>query len=238
MSKMCRRCRVLLFGGLLILAAQPCQADLAVSVSLDTSKLASDYTGPFALDFELVGSDGNTITISNFAFGGGSPGPGSAFLTGGASGDYSSTVTLADSANFFSDFNQQFTPGSVLTFTVDTTLVAPPSGGIPDNFSMVLFSAYDPVGGYNPFTGTGGTPIPTTDPSGNNTFLNVDINGPGSTTVSAFPSASGDIPITITTAGAVPEPSSGVMLLASVMCAATALARRRSRGQAGGGKAP
>jgi hypothetical protein len=194
--------------------------------------LASDYTGPFALDFELVGSSGNTVTISNFAFGGGSPGPGSAFLTGGASGDYSSTVALADSANFFSDFNQQFTPGSVLTFTVDTTLVAPPSGGTPDNFSMVLFSAYDPVNGYNPSTGTGGTPIPTTDPTGNNTFFNVDINGPGSTTVSASPSANGDIPITVTSA--VPEPSSGVMMLVSVLCAATALVRRRSRGRPGG----
>ena len=111
------------------------------NVSLDTSKLASDYTGPFGLDFELVGTSGNTITVSNFAFGSGSAGPGSAFLTGGASGDLSSTVTLADPTNFFSDFNQQFTPGATLTFTVDTTLVAPPSGGTPDNFSMVLFSA-------------------------------------------------------------------------------------------------
>jgi hypothetical protein len=129
-----RRCTTLLLGGLLILAADPARADEIFNVSLDTSKLASDYTGPIGLDFELIGTNANTITVSNFAFGSGSPGPGSAFLTGGASGDLSGTVSLTDTANFFSDFNQQFTPGATLTFTVDTTLVAPPSGGIPDNF--------------------------------------------------------------------------------------------------------
>ena len=168
----------------LILAGPAARADQVWTVSLDTSQLAANYTGPFALDFELVGSNGNTVTLSNFSFGsGGGAGPGPAFLTGGASGDLGSTVSLNDSANFFSDFNQQFTPGGTLTFTVDSTLVAPPSGGSPDNFSMVIFSGYDPVNGYNPSSGTGGTPIPTTDPSGNDTFFNFNINGPGSTTV-------------------------------------------------------
>jgi len=228
MSPMHRPCCTLLLGGLVILAAVPARAGQIFNVSIDTSRLASDYTGPFALDFELVGTNGNTITIANIAFGSGSTGPGSAFLTGGASGDLSSTVALTDSANFFSDFNQQFTPGSMLTFTLDTTLVAPPSGSTPDNFSMVIFEGYDPVNGYNPITGTGGTPIPTTDPSGNDTFFNFDVNGPGSTNVSVFPSASGDISITVTPAGVVPEPTSGVLMLLSVMCIATVLCRRRN----------
>jgi len=223
-------CRWLL-GLILIMAGSAARGDQVWTVILDTSQLAANYTGPFGLDFELVGSNGNTITLSNFAFGnGGTAGPGTAFLTGGASGDLGSIVSLNDSgANFFSDFNQQFTPGGTLTFTMDTTLVAPPSGGNPDNFSMVIFSTYDPVNGYNPVTTTGGTPIPTTDPTGNDTFFNFNINGPGSTTVASFPSASGDIPITVTPAGAVPEPGSGVLMLLSVMCTATAIFRRRYR---------
>ncbi len=219
-----------LLGFILILAGPAARADLTWTVSLDTSQLAANYTAPFALDFELVGSNGNTVTLTNFSFGGGSAGPGSAFLTGGASGNLGSSVSLTDNTvNFFSDFNQQFTPGSTLTFTVDSTLVAPPSGGTPDNFSMVIFSGYDPVNGYNPFTGTGGTPIPTTDPSGADTFFNFNVNGPGSTTVDSFPSASGNISITVTPAIVVPEPSSGVIVLLSVVCTAAAIFWRRNR---------
>ena len=122
----------LLLGFVLILAGPAARADQVWNVSLDTSQLATDYTGPFALDFELVGSNGNTVTLSNFSFGAAAvPGPGSAFLTGGASGDLGSSVSLNDSANFFSDFNQQFTPGGTLTFTMDSTLVSPSLGRQP-----------------------------------------------------------------------------------------------------------
>jgi hypothetical protein len=215
-----------LLGIALILAGHATRADQIWNVNLDTSKLFVDYTGPFALDFELVGSSGNTVTISNLAFGVGSPGPGSAFLTGGASGDLSSTVTLTDSTSFFSDFNQQFTPGATLTFTVDTTLIAPPPGGTPDNFSMVMFSAYDPVNGYNPSTGTGGTPLPTTDPTGNNTFFNFNVNVPGQTTVSSYPSSSGDITITVSS---VPEPSSLVLACLGTVGSIAGIVWRRLR---------
>ncbi len=229
MSPMRRLPWTSLLGIALILAGHAARADQVWNVSLDTSKLSSDYTGPFALDFELVGSSGNTVTISNLAFGAGSPGPGSAFLTGGASGDLSSTVTLTDSTSFFSDFNQQFTPGSTLTFAMDSTLVPPSSGGFADSFSMVIFSGYDPVNGYNPSTGAGGTPIPTTDPTGNDTFLNFNIDGPGSTTVSSYPSASGDITIIVTPAGAIPEPTSILMMFLGVMAMTGALCRRQYR---------
>src|SRR5262249_61250369 len=106
---------------LLTLAHQAAGAVLSWTVSLDASRLAADYTGPFALDFELVGSAGNTVTLSNFSFGGGGAGPGPT-LTGGASGDLAGTVTLNDGASFLNDFNQQFTPGSTLTFTMDSTV--------------------------------------------------------------------------------------------------------------------
>jgi hypothetical protein len=198
------------------------------TVSVCTSEMAAGYTGPFAIDFELVGTNGNTVTLNNFSFGAGGAGPGPAFLTGGASGDLGSTVSLNDSANFFSDFNQQFTPGGMLTFTMDSTLVAPPSGGSPDSFFMVIFHGYDVVNGFDPITGTGGTPIPTTDPTGNDTFFNFSINGPGSTLVSSFPSASGDVTITVTPAGVVPQPSSVVIMLFGVMGMSAALCWRRN----------
>ncbi len=149
-------------------------------------------------------------------------------LTGGASGDLSSSVSLNDSANSFNDFNQQFTPGGTLTFRMDSTLIAPPSGGFPDNFSMVIFSGYDSANGYDPFTGTGGTPIPTNDPiSGDNTFLNFDINGPGQTTVSSFSDTTGTITITVTSV--VPEPSSAVIVLLAVTGVSGAMCCRRRR---------
>lgn len=217
--------------GLVSIAISPVvRADQVWTVSLDTSQLAANYTGPFALDFELIGSDGNTVTLSNTSFGNnGNAGPGPAFLTGGASGDLGSRVSLSDSPNFFSDFNQQFTPGSTLTFTVDSTLVAPPSGGSPDNFSMVIFQSYDPVNGYNPLTGMGGTTIPTTDPSGADTFFNFDVNGPGATTLSSYPDASGNITITIIPAS-VPEPSSGVIVFFGVIGLSGMMCRCRNWG--------
>ena len=76
--------------------------------------------------------------------------------------------------------------------------------------------------------GTGGTPIPTTDPTGNDTFFNFDVNGPGSTTVISFPGASGDMSITVTPAGVVPEPSSGVLMLLGVMGMSRSLVWRRN----------
>jgi hypothetical protein len=219
-----------LVGCLLCLAETSARADESWTVTLDTSQLAVNYTSPFGLDFELIGANGNTVTLTDFSFGnGGSAGPGAAFLTGGAGGDLGGSVVLSDAADFFSDFNQQFTPGDMLSFTVDSTVVPPPSGGIPDNFSMVIFSAYDPVNGYNPSTGAGGTPIPTTDPTGADTFLSLDINGPGSTTPSGYPSVNGDVSITITPQS-VPEPSSGAIVASGLVCLAGVLfgARRRT----------
>jgi hypothetical protein len=72
---------------------------------------------------------------------------------------------------------------------------------------MVIFSGYDAVNGYNPLTGTGGTLIPTTDAVAG-TFFNFNINGLGATSVSSYPSSSGDITTTVTPTSVVPEPSS------------------------------
>ena len=216
-------------GSLLVLAGPPARADLTWTVSLDTSQLATNYTGPFALDFELVGSNGNTVTLSNFSFGGGGAGLGPRVPHGGRERGSRQQRRVNDSANFFSDFNQQFTPGRTLTFTVDSTLVPPASGGFPDNFSMVIFSGYDTSNGYNPYAGTGGTPIPTSDPTGADTFLNLNVNGPGSTTMASFPSTSGDVAVTVTPTSVVPEPSTaGVTLFALAVVGLWRCCRLRS----------
>jgi hypothetical protein len=217
-----------LLGFVLLAGGSSARADLAWTVNLDTSQLANNYSGPYGIDFELLGGNGNTVTLSNFAFGSGGAGPGAAFATAGASGDLGSGVVLNDSANFLVDFNQQFTPGSTLSFTVDTTVVTPPSGGFPDTFSMVIFYGYDPTTGYNPSGGPVPPVIPTTDPTGSNTFLTVNINGPGSTTAVGYPSADGSISITVTPTTAVPEPSSAITMLFGALGLAGAL-KWRSR---------
>jgi hypothetical protein len=234
---LCRRILLACLLGLsLALTGSDTRADQVWTVSVNTSQMAGAYTAPFGIDFELVGSNGNTVTLSSFAFGGGSAGSGP-FLTGGASGTLGSVVSLSDGVNFFSDFNQQFTPGSTLTFTMDSTLIGPGPGGSPDNFSMVLFSSYDSINGFNPGTGTGGTPIATNDPTGNDTFFNFNINGPGQTpVVGTWGTPTGDITLTVTPQGVVPEPTSAItMFLGAIGVLAATRPRRngaaRSRSQ-------
>jgi hypothetical protein len=217
--KVSRRLFQVLFVALmLVFADSAARGDQIYTVTLDTSQLATNYTGPFGIDFELVGSNGTTVTISDISFGaGGNVVPG-AFLTGGVSGDLGSSVVLNDSSNFFNDFNQGFAPGTTLTFTVDSTDVPPLPGSntAPDNFSIVIFSGYSGAV-YTDVSGPGGMTIPTIDPSGADTFVNINANGsPGSNSYAGYSSLGGDIPVTVTPGSAVPEPSSGVAMLLGV----------------------
>src|SRR5689334_16903130 len=80
---------------LMILTTSPSQAQIAFHLSMDTSVLVGHPAAPFFLDFQLNDGSGandanNTISLSNFTFGGGTAGPGGALLTGGATGDLSS----------------------------------------------------------------------------------------------------------------------------------------------------
>ena len=66
-----------------------------VGISVDTSNL---LFGTYALQFQLTNGNAagvNSVTLSGFNFGGGSP-SGAPALIGGASGNLSSTVTLVD----------------------------------------------------------------------------------------------------------------------------------------------
>jgi hypothetical protein len=149
-------------------------ADSISIVTLNTTpltQLPADAAGPFTLAFQLVEgsqSNNNIATLSNFTFGtGGSAGSGCpASLApceiGGATGDISSSVTLATSSPF-NAFLELFTPGAGLSFTLDLTTNVD-TGGTPDAFA---FSILD----------SDGFSIPTQDPSGADTLLTTNIDG-------------------------------------------------------------
>ena len=119
-------------GFLLLLGSGTALADEIVDISVNTSPLTTppaSLAGPFTLLFQLtdgsgVGDANNTVTISNFAFGGGS----------GPSGPISLTDT-----SFFVFSNPGFIPGSSLSFVVDLT-TNPDLGGTPDQFSFAILT--------------------------------------------------------------------------------------------------
>jgi len=181
------------------------------SVSLDTSGLS----GPFELGFILTdgsatGDANNTVTLGNFGFGGGTAGAVDPLLTtSGASGDFASGVTLIDS-EFFNVFASSFTPGSSLSFdfTLSTNVDA---GGTPDQFFVALLQP-------------DGTQITTTDPSGANALLLVNIDS-AQPAFGTFASELTPAPI-VTFAATAPEPPSLVLLTIGLMGALWSSRRR------------
>jgi hypothetical protein len=117
-------------------AAIPAEAD-DFDVSLNTSSLS----GTQILALSLINGGGgvdNTVTLSDFAFGGGSPvPPANYFGTTGASGDLSTDVTMDDSVSLYGGtalFAEEFDPGTSLSFLLTTTNNF--AGTTPDAFSM------------------------------------------------------------------------------------------------------
>jgi hypothetical protein len=120
-------------------------ADVRTTCHLNTSSLVGHRAGPFSIAFQLkdssvIGDSNNTITLTNFQFGGGRP-TGSPTAMGGVTGDLSSAVRLIDSA-FLNYFLQQFVPGSELSFTLTSTANVD-TGQLADQFS---FSILDNTG--------------------------------------------------------------------------------------------
>src|SRR5688572_15958379 len=67
-------------------------------VTLNTSSLIGNPNGPFVVSFQLTdgsfaGDGNNTVTLSAFDFGGGTPG---AVLASNVTGDLSSAIVLTD----------------------------------------------------------------------------------------------------------------------------------------------
>jgi hypothetical protein len=191
----------------------PARADFFYHVQMNTSALIGHPAGPFSLDFQLIDGDGvanNTVTLTNFAFGSGSP-SGAPTLTGGASGDLSSQVSLTDTG-VLNEFTQGFTPGNTLSFDLSAT--GHFAGGTPDAFSFAILDKSS-------------SELPTLSSSG--AFVQMDFGG-GAPTVQTFASdpntapAGGGNPVsiaapTVQLASAAPEPST-IGLLA---CAALPL---------------
>jgi len=127
-------------AGILFAAQTGSAASVEYYVDINTASLVGNASGPFSLDFQLndgsgTGDGNNTATINNFAFGSGGA-SGTANLSGGASGDLSSAVTLTDTSAF-NEFYQTFNTGSTLSFDVTLTLNSD-SGPAPDSFAVAI----------------------------------------------------------------------------------------------------
>src|ERR1017187_697775 len=80
---------------------QTASGDMIYNVTLDTAPLVGHPAGPFYVEATFtdgsgVGDANNTVTMSNFTFGGGSA-LGGPLVFGGASGSLATGVTITDS---------------------------------------------------------------------------------------------------------------------------------------------
>jgi hypothetical protein len=188
------------------------RADIIDTVTVDTSALPSIPGSEiffFLTDGSGTGDGNNTATLSSFGFGGGSAGTVDlSNTTGGVTGDMTSTASLTDSS-FTNVLAQFFTAGSAISFNLDLTTNVD-AGPTPDQFS---FAILDP----------NGNPIPTTDPTGDDNLLVININSSNPAVVSYS-----DL-VTVTPVGAVatPEPRANVFLVAALFLLARASRRAR-----------
>jgi hypothetical protein len=211
--------RVALAGTAALLSAQALRADLIEQITLTTAPLIGAAAGPFSLDFQLNGGNGNTATLSGFTFGAGGAASGTPTLTGGATGDLSSSVTLTETG-FLNEFTQTFTPGSQLTFQLDLTTKTS-SMGFPDEFAFAILdhtgADLPTTGPFDVFTDVLITPSPTVSTYGSDPSR-APAGGGGPLNIGP--------PITATPSSAVPEPAA-LGLLAAGLGAVSLLRRRR-----------
>jgi hypothetical protein len=184
------------------------------SISLDTAPLESDTADePFSLSFVFTGGgaagDANTVTLSDFNFDNGSPGPTASIASTGdvsTGSSLASGITLDTVGGVSSSFRQTFNPGDSLTLILTTTEdLVDPSTATPD---MLAVYVDDP----------GDTPLATTSAGIPNVIVAFGYDFPANV---APPHAAAVI---ITGAGAklvfpapvitpIPEPASLILLL-------------------------
>jgi hypothetical protein len=203
-----KRCfRIVVVAAIWVLATATLGwADTMFNVSINTTPLMGNTSGPFSIDFQLIdgsstgilGDANNSASITNFAFGGGGAPFGTANLTGAAGGDLSSVVSLTDNF-FFNDFQQSFTAGSTLSFTVDLTTNLDP-GPTPDAFTFAILD-------------NTGAQITTSDPSGGNSLVSVNINSSSPTVTTSTGTGRYAALKVISTPVPTPEPGSFSLLI-------------------------
>jgi hypothetical protein len=166
--------KILLAIGLTVSAANSQAALYHADITIDPALYSStSLTAPFLLDFQLNSGGGlspvsNSVTLSNFAFlgSGGAVIFGASTMTGSASGDLSTAVTLTDDAtNAFSEFYQSFSNGvTQISFNIDTTTNV--NSSAPDLFAVALLDS-----------SAGFPQISTTDPLGVS-LITLTLNNP------------------------------------------------------------
>jgi hypothetical protein len=185
----------------------------ADTLTLNTAPLETSATGPFTIDFQFDAGDQavtNTVTLSNFTFGGGSLNASPSSEMGGVLvGTSPFSVTLTNSS-FLNDVQFAFTPGSSLSFDYSATSNSEPT--TPDTFTFAIFD------------GTGNE-IPTDNPNFFDSFFELDLPANGSGTNTILSGSSGysvDIAAPTVQSGGggtspVPEPSSSSLLGVAVL---------------------
>lgn len=193
--------------------ASAAKADI-YTVTLNTSPLTGN--GPFKLDLQFLDGSGtpgdlnnNVVTLTSFAFGAGGSALGSGTATGGASGGLTAGVTLKDTV-FFNEYIENFTPGSLLSFTLNATNNADP-GGTPDLFTLAIL---DSLGSELPTTGPAEEFLDIALTSGTNAQDSEFGSAPGGAFSLGAPSAQLQNP----SPSPVPEPSALSLSLAAALC--------------------
>ena len=185
------------------------------NVSLNTSVSSLPGTTQ-VIFFGLTDGDGtpdNSLTLSNFNFGGGSADGSPTYGGSGVSGDLSSSISMTD-ADFSESFDEEFTVGSSLSFQLTTTNVF--AGGTPDNFSFLIC---DP------------TFSSCYSDDGSGALLSLDLVGgtlSPATSFSLFPASAQGLPAPVVTVAnsTVPEPSSTTLLGAGLLLSLLLIRRR------------
>ncbi len=191
-----------------VLGSESAHADLVYNVIVDTSSL-SMQSG--FLDFQFNPGDSTTeaatASVTLFQTVGGMLSQ-PASLTGDAAGSLPGALTL-DNGSAFNDVFQGFTFGESFGFklTLSGPAIDSPGGTTGSAFALSLYAA------------DGITPLLTTDPNGS--VATIDLNANGTTSVYTFPqSLTDNTPAaTVTSASAVPEPSTLVLILIAVASA-------------------
>ncbi len=214
----------LLVGACLALTPCGARAEFSFTVTINSQVLVdkSADLAPYDAEFSFFGDTGNTITIDNFNLDGGAP-LGMASVSGNASGDMGSSVTLFTDPNsgfFGGTFDQQFLAGSVFSFVVHSTTNLPPNGNPPDAFSFAILDR-------------SGSALDTTAPDGSNSLVEYSIDG--SAQIFAFDTNSPELggpgdqlsPQVVPEATPAPEPASFVLAALGLVGMAGYVRRRR-----------